>query len=164
MLRPNLLALSAVADRRYSLLVVGKRECENHAAVNQRDNMQTAPAKRAPRGPIDLITQDIRNGDPKETGKNQQISKYSYKQTACLVAKKSCVEQRLRGQQTKNSQSAHGEEFSNKTQHKSVADWQGNEQGTPKCGEFTHLDGSEQPEGPDKTNGKQKYPDHGSSQ
>src|SRR5207245_11186614 len=58
-------------------LIVGKRECENHAAVNQRDSMQRAPAKRAPRGPIDYITQHVRDGDPKETCKNQQISKYS---------------------------------------------------------------------------------------
>ena len=115
--------------------------------------MQTAPAKRAPRGPIDLITQEVRNGDPKETGNNQQISKYSYEQTACLVPKKRCVEQWLRSQQTKNSKSAHGEEFSNKTQHKSVANGQCNEQGTPKRGEFTHLDGREKPERPDKANG-----------
>src|ERR1700730_5899543 len=115
--------------------------------------MQTAPAKRAPRAPIDLITQHVRNGHPKETGKNQQISKHSYEQPACLVAKKGRVEQGLRSQQTKNSKSAHGEEFSNKTKHKSVADGQGNEQGTPKCGEVTHLDGREQAKGPDKTNG-----------
>jgi len=132
---------------------MGTRECENRAAVNQRDSMQTAPAKRATRGPIDLITQHVRDRDPEETGKNQEISEHSYEQAACLVAKKGRVEQWLRGQQTKNSKSAHGEEFSNKTQRESVADGQCNEQGTPKRGKFTHLDGREKPERPDKANG-----------
>ncbi len=46
----------------FSILRKGKRE--NHAAVNQRDGMQTAPAKRASRGPIDLITQHVGDGHP----------------------------------------------------------------------------------------------------
>src|ERR1044071_9267230 len=49
----------------------GKRE--NHAAVNQCDGMQKAPAKPAPCAPINLIPQHIRNGHPEQAGKNQQI-------------------------------------------------------------------------------------------
>jgi hypothetical protein len=134
-------------------LILRKRECENHAAINQRDSVQTAPTKHAPCGPINLIAKQIRDGDPKQAGKNQQVSKDRYKQTACLVTQEGRVEQWLRSQQTKNSKSAHGKKFSYETQYEPVADGQRNEQGTPERGEFPHLNGSEQPERPGKTNG-----------
>ena len=40
-------------------LILRKREPENHAAVNQRDRMQTAPAKNTARAPINLIAKDV---------------------------------------------------------------------------------------------------------
>src|SRR5215470_2205236 len=72
--------------RRNSGLVMPKRERENHAAVDQRDCVQKAPAKGAPCAPVNLIAQHIWDGDPEQTGQNQQISEYRYEQTAWLVA------------------------------------------------------------------------------
>lgn len=98
-------------------LILREGESENDAAVNQGDHVQTAPTKDAPRAPINLIAQQIRDGDPEQASQNQQISEDCYEQTACLVTQESCIEQWLRSQQAKNSKSTHGKEFSNETQY-----------------------------------------------
>src|SRR4029450_4933799 len=82
-------------------LVMGKCECENHAAVNQRDNMQTAPTKDASCAPINLIAQQIRNSHPEQASENEQISEYRYEETASLGAQEGGVEQGLSGEQRK---------------------------------------------------------------
>src|ERR1041385_2640203 len=45
--------------------ILREREGENHAAVNERKSMQTAPAKNCSRAPVDLIAQHVRDCDPK---------------------------------------------------------------------------------------------------
>src|SRR5262249_11511998 len=45
-------------------LILRKREPENHAAVNQRDRMETAPAKNTASAPINLIAKNVRNRHP----------------------------------------------------------------------------------------------------
>src|SRR5205823_6594382 len=51
-------------------LVLRKREPENHAAVNQHDSMQTAPAKNTASGPINLIAKNVRNRHPEQARDN----------------------------------------------------------------------------------------------
>src|SRR6516225_6534402 len=65
--------------RRTTFLILRKREGENHAAVNERNSMQTAPAKNCSRAPVDLIAKHVRDCDPKQSGNNQQISECRYK-------------------------------------------------------------------------------------
>ena len=61
---PKSTASSAVTDRRYKL-IPRKREGQNYPTVNERDDMQEAPAENAPRTPADLIAKHIRNRHPK---------------------------------------------------------------------------------------------------
>src|SRR5438477_11242428 len=60
-------------------LILHKGEGEDHAAVNERGSMQTAPAKDCSRAPVNLIAKHVRDRDPKQSGNDQQISEYSYK-------------------------------------------------------------------------------------
>ena len=98
-------------DRRSLRLILRKREPENHATVNQRDSVQTPPAKNAARAPINLIAKDVRNCDPEQTGDNQQVSKHCYEQAARFVTQKGRIKQRFGREQTKNSKSAYREKF-----------------------------------------------------
>jgi hypothetical protein len=61
-------------NRRYNL-ILRKREFENHAAVNQHNGMQKAPAENAASAPIDLVAKDVRNCHPEQARDNQQVSK-----------------------------------------------------------------------------------------
>jgi hypothetical protein len=117
--------------------------------------MQTAPAKNTTSAPINLIPKNVRNCDPKQAGDNQQVSKHRYKQTAGFVAQKGRIKQRFGGEQTENPESAYREEFIHEKQREYVTDWQSKQERTTEAGEFTHLDGGEQPERPSQANGEQ---------
>ena len=137
------------------LLVLRKREPENHAAVNQHDSVQAAPAKNTASAPINLIAKDVRNRHPEQAGDNQQVSKHRHEQAARFVAQKGRVKQRFGHEQTENPESAYREEFIHEKQREHVTDWQSNQERTTEAGEFTHLDGGDQPEGPSQANGEQ---------
>ena len=66
----------AVTDRRYKCLIPRTRDCENHATIDERNRVQEAPAENAPRAPVNLIAKHVRDRNPKQSGHNQQISKY----------------------------------------------------------------------------------------
>jgi hypothetical protein len=137
------------------LLVLRKREPENYAAVNQRDNMQTAPAKNTASAPINLVAKDVRNRYPEQAGDEQQVSKHRHEQAARFVAQKSRIKQRFGGEQTENPESAYRNEFIHEKQREHITDWQSNQERTTEAGKFTHLDGGDQPEGPSQANGEQ---------
>ena len=59
-------------------LILRQGERQDYAAINERDRMQTAPAKNAACAPVNLIAQDIGDRDPKQTGNNQRISEPRY--------------------------------------------------------------------------------------
>src|SRR5438876_12105631 len=92
-------------------LVLCKRESENHAAVNQRDSMQTAPAEDTASAPINLVAKDVRNRHPEQARDNQQVSKHRYEQAARFVTQKGRVKQRFGREQTENPECAYREEF-----------------------------------------------------
>src|SRR5215472_18423427 len=52
-------------------LILRKREGENHAAVNERNGMQTAPAKNCSRAPVDLIAKHVGDCDTKQSGSDK---------------------------------------------------------------------------------------------
>ena len=52
-------------------LISRQRECENHAAINERDCMQETPAENAARAPVDFIAKQVRDRNPKQTGNDQ---------------------------------------------------------------------------------------------
>src|SRR5207342_917306 len=136
-------------------LVLRKREPENYAAVNQHEGVQAAPAKNAASAPINLIAKDVRNRHPEQAGDNQQVSKHRHEQPARFVTQKSGVKKRFGHKQTQNPKSAYREEFVHEKQREYVTDWQSNQERTTEAGEFTHLDGGDQPEGPSQANGEQ---------
>src|SRR4029077_13660115 len=103
--------------------------------------MQTAPAKNTASAPINLVAKDVRNRHPEQARDNQQVSKHRHEQPARFVAQKGRIKQRFGGEQTENPQSAYREEFIDEKQREHVTDWQGNQEGTTKPGEFAHLDG-----------------------
>jgi hypothetical protein len=116
--------------------------------------MQAAPAKNTASAPINLIAKDVRNRNPEQTRDNQQVSKHRHEQAARFVAQKGRIKKRFGHEQTQNPESAYREEFIHEKQGEYVTDWQSNQERTTEAGEFTHLDGSDQPEGPSQANGE----------
>ena len=151
--------IKAMSPRRLDIaptdLVLRKREPENYAAVNQHEGVQAAPAKNAASAPINLVAKDVRNRHPEQTGDNQQVSKHRHEQAARFVTQKGGVKKRFGHKQTENPKSAYREEFIHEKQREHVTDWQSNQERTTEAGEFTHLDGGDQPEGPSQANGEQ---------
>src|SRR6266487_3539220 len=49
------------------ILISRKREGQNRAAINERDRMQKTPPQNAARAPVDLVTQNVRDGNPKKS-------------------------------------------------------------------------------------------------
>lgn len=117
--------------------------------------MQAAPANNAASAPINLIAKDVRNRHPEQARDNEQVSKNRHEQAARLVAQKGRIKKRFGHQQTENPESAYREEFIHEKQREYVTDWQSNQEWTTEAGEFTHLDGGDQPEGPSQANGEQ---------
>jgi len=117
--------------------------------------MQAAPASNAASAPVNLIPKDVRNRNPEQASDNQQVSKNRHEQAARLVAQKGRIKKRFGYQQTENPESAYREEFIHEKQREHVTDWQSNQERTTEAGEFTHLDGGDQPKGPSQANGKQ---------
>src|SRR5215469_11020621 len=136
-------------------LVLRKRVTENYAAVDQRNCMQTAPARNASGAPIDLIAKGVWDRYPEQAGDNQQISKHRYQQAAHFRAQKGRVKQGLGCEQTKNPKSPHCKEFVHEHQSKYVTYRQSNQKRTTESGELAHLDRVQQPEAPCQTNRKQ---------
>ena len=91
------------SDRWPLRLVLRKRESEDHATIDQYENVETSPSKDAARNPIDLVAKDIWNGDPEQTGDNQKVRKHCHEQAARFVTQKGRIQQRFGREQTKNS-------------------------------------------------------------
>jgi hypothetical protein len=159
-MRNNELPHRSTLTRRRHFLIPRKRECQNHATVDQAENVQKAPTKDASCAPINLIAQYIWDRHPEQAGQNQQISEHRYEQAAWLMPQKGCVQQWFRCEQAKNAKSAYREEFSDKSQHKSVANRQCNKQRAPERGKLTHLNCGEEPKSPDKTNSQKDDASH----
>ena len=119
--------------------------------------MQTAPAKNTPRAPINLVAKDVRNRHPEQARDNQQVSKHRHEQAARFVTQKCGVKKRFGHKQTENPKRAYREEFVHEKQREYVTNWQSNQERTTEAGEFTHLDGGDQPEGPSQANGEQHH-------
>src|SRR6476620_12622087 len=117
--------------------------------------MQTAPAKNTASRPINLIAKNVRNCHPEQARDNEQVSKHRHEQAARFVAQKGRIKQRFGGEQTENPERAYRKEFIHEKQREHITDWQSNQERTTEAGEFTHLDGGDQPEGPSQTNGEQ---------
>ena len=117
--------------------------------------MQAAPAKNTASAPINLIAKNVRNCYPEQARDYQQVSKHRHKQAARFVAQKGGIKQRFGGEQTENPECAYREEFVHEKQREYVTDRQSNQERTTEAGEFTHLDGGDQPEGPSQANGEQ---------
>src|SRR4029077_14079445 len=60
-------------------LILRKRELENYTTVNQRDCMETAPAKNTASAPTNLIAKDVRDRDPEQAGDDKQVGKDRHK-------------------------------------------------------------------------------------
>src|SRR5207248_5921439 len=117
--------------------------------------MQTAPAENTARARINLSSKDVRNRHPEQARGNQQISKHRHEQAARFVTQKGRVKKRFRREQTENPESAYRKKFIHEKQREYATDWQSNQKRTTEAGEFTHLDGGDQPEGPGEANGEQ---------
>src|ERR1044071_3859515 len=117
--------------------------------------MHATPAKGAPCNPINLIAKDVRNRHPEQTRDNQQVSKNRYEQATRFAAQKGRIKERLRSEQTENPESTYREEFIHEKQREYVTDWQNKQERTAEAGEFAHLNGGDQPEGPGQANREQ---------
>jgi hypothetical protein len=113
-------------------------------------SVHDAPARIAPRAPVDLIAQEVRHCHPKQAGNDHQISQHCEEQSARLVAKEGRFQERFGREQADDAERAHREKFLNKSKHEHVTDGQENQERFAEAGEFAHFHRGEKPERPNE--------------
>ena len=79
-----------------------------------------------------MVAQEIRHGDPEQSGHDQQVGEDRHEEPGGLGPEKGGIKQRLGGEQEENTERACRQKFVHEPQHQKKADRQKDKKRFPK--------------------------------